>query len=161
MEDREVINDILVNLFEEILEIEADAILKGEFKDISVNDMHILNAIGQGKGKNMSTIAEMRGVTIGSLSTSMNSLVKKGYVYRERSEEDRRVVIIKLTEKGDKAYEAHNEFHDMLTDAAMSSMTPEELPKVVKVLKKVAIFFREFRLKDNTEKQEKETCQTQ
>lgn len=154
MNNREVINDILVNLFEEILKIEAEAILNGEFGDISVNDMHILNAIGQGEGKNMSTIAEMRGVTIGSLSTSMSSLVKKGYVCRERSEEDRRVVIIKLTEKGELAYAAHKEFHDMLTDAAMGSMTPEELPKVVKLLKKVAIFFREFRLKQNSENKE-------
>lgn len=149
MDNREVINDILVNLFEEILEIEAEALLNGEFKNISVNDMHIINAIEPGDGKNMSTIAEMRGVTIGSLSTSMNSLVKKGYVYRERSEEDRRVVIIKLTEKGIRAYEAHKEFHDMLADAAIGSMTPEELPKVVKVLKGVAAFFREFRKKEN------------
>lgn len=151
MNSREVINDILVNLFEEILEIEAEAILKGEFKNISVNDMHIINAIEPGDGKNMSTIAEMRGVTIGSLSTSMNSLVKKGFVYRERSEEDRRVVIIKLTEKGIRAYDAHKKFHDMLADAVIGSMEEEELLIVTGVLKAVAEFFRDFRKKSETE----------
>lgn len=152
MNSREVINDILVNLFEEIMEIEAEAILKGEFKDISVNDMHIIGAIEPGKGKNMSAIAELRGVTIGSLSTSMNSLVKKGYVYRERSEEDRRLVIIKLTEKGVRAFEEHKRFHDMLADAVIGSMEEEELLIVTGVLKAVAEFFREFRKMENGNK---------
>ncbi len=41
----------------------------------------------------------------------MNSLVKKGYVKRERSEKDRSVVFIQLTNKGRMAYHHHAEFH--------------------------------------------------
>lgn len=151
MNNHDIVNDILVNLFAEILDLEAEAILKGEFKNISVNDMHIINAIEPGEGKNMSAIAKLRGVTIGSLSTSMNSLVKKGFVIRERSEEDRRVVIIKLTEKGERAYAAHKHFHDKMTEAALASLKEEEVPKVMKVLKGLAVFFREFRTQESSE----------
>ena len=44
----ETINDILVNLFNEILKLEEEAIITDEFKDITNNDMHIIEAIGLG-----------------------------------------------------------------------------------------------------------------
>ena len=46
MEPYEVFHDVLVNLFQEIMDIEEKALITSEFKDISVNDMHILEAIG-------------------------------------------------------------------------------------------------------------------
>ena len=46
----ETINDILVHLFNEIWELEEKAIITEEYKDISNNDMHIIEAIGLGKG---------------------------------------------------------------------------------------------------------------
>lgn len=41
----ETINDILVNLFNEILKLEEEAIITDEFKDITNNDMHTIEAI--------------------------------------------------------------------------------------------------------------------
>ena len=151
MDTRETLNDILVNLFFEILDLEERELIKGEFKNISVNDMHIIDAIAPGEGKNMSAIAKIQGVTIGSLSTSMNSLVKKGYVVRERSEADRRMVIIKLTDKGLRAYEKHRIFHEQMVDAAIRALAEDEnaMPKVVKVLKGVAEFFHGFKMEED------------
>ena len=48
----------------------------------------------------MSVIAKKLNITAGSLTTSMNSLVNKKYAVRERSEQDRRVVHIRLDQKG-------------------------------------------------------------
>ena len=93
----EKINDVLVHLFQEIWELEEKAIITEEFKDITNNDMHIIEAVGLGEGNNMTTIAKKMKITVGSLTTSMNSLVKKHYVERNRSEEDRRIVNITLT----------------------------------------------------------------
>ena len=81
----ETINDILVHLFNEIWELEEKAIITEEYKDISNNDMHIIEAIGLGKGNNMSAIAKKLNITVGSLTTSMNSLVNKKYAVRIRS----------------------------------------------------------------------------
>ena len=114
VDNREVINDVLVNLFNEILRLEEEAIITDKYKDISNNDMHIIEAVGLGGG-NMSSIAAKLKITVGSLTTSMNSLVKKGYVKRERSEKDRRVVFIQLTNKGRMAYHHHAEFHRQMT----------------------------------------------
>ena len=98
---------MLVKTFHEILELEEKAIITDEFSDISNNDMHIIEAIGLGEGARMSVVAKRLNITVGSLTTSMNSLVNKGYVARSRSEKDRRVVNVYLLEKGIAAYKHH------------------------------------------------------
>ena len=45
------INDILVQLVNEIWELEAKAIITDEFKDITNNDMHVIEAIGLEEGR--------------------------------------------------------------------------------------------------------------
>ena len=124
---RETINTMLVKTFHEILELEEKAIITDEFSDISNNDMHIIEAIGLGDGARMSVVAKRLNITVGSLTTSMNSLVNKGYVARARSEKDRRVVNVYLLEKGIAAYKHHEEFHEKMLDAIMETLSPEEL----------------------------------
>ncbi len=141
--NREIINDVLVSLFNEIWELEEKAIITEEYKDITNNDMHIIEAVTP-EGGNMSAIATRLGITVGSLTTSMNSLVKKGYVRRERSERDRRVVYIYLTEKGRSAYAHHAKFHQDMTDAALASLREDEIPLLVRTLQDLSAFFRSY-----------------
>ena len=87
MDDYKELNEILVRLFRSIMDVEEKAIITREFQDITNNDMHVIEAIGIGTPKNMSSIAKKLSVTVGTLTIAMNSLVKKGYVKRERGEE--------------------------------------------------------------------------
>ena len=48
MDIYESLNSILVTLFNDIMNIEEKALITDEFKDISVTDMHIIEAIGIG-----------------------------------------------------------------------------------------------------------------
>ena len=134
MDPHETINDILVNLFNEILKLEEEAIITDEFKDITNNDMHIIEAVGLSGENTMSVVAKKLGITAGSLTTSVNSLVNKKYVTRQRSEEDRRVVFLKLTEKGKRAYEHHREYHRQMTEAVISRLDENEVPVLIKTL---------------------------
>ena len=144
MNSHEVINDVLVHLFNEILQLEEEAIITSEYKDITNNDMHIIEAIGLGGG-NMSSIAAKLNITVGSLTTSMNGLVKKGYAERSRSENDRRVVYIHLTNKGRKAYHHHAEFHRKMTESVLASLSEEEVPILIKTLNGLSNFFRQYK----------------
>ena len=92
------LNSILVKLFNDILNIEEKALITEEFKDISVTDMHIIEAIGIAEPRTMSMISKSLGVTMGTLTTGINGLVRKGYVVRNRSDRDRRIVYASLTE---------------------------------------------------------------
>ena len=92
MDTYATLNDALVKLFRDVMDLEEQAIITQEFQDITNNDVHVIQAIGTGEPKNMSMIAKELSVTVGTLTIAMNSLVKKGYVTRERGKEDRRVV---------------------------------------------------------------------
>ena len=144
MNTYETINDILVHLFNEIWELEKNAIITEEFKDITNNDMHIIEAIGLNQKTTMSVVAKKMKITAGSLTTAMNGLVNKKYVIRERSEEDRRVVNIWLTEKGEKAYHHHAEFHRQMTNAVIEKLDEHEIPVLLKTLNGLDEFFRSY-----------------
>ena len=92
-----MLNALLVNLFNRVMDTESKAVITEQFKDITNNDMHIIEAIGIGEPRSMSVIAKMLSVTVGTLTVNMNSLEKKGYLVRERSTEDKRVVLVTLT----------------------------------------------------------------
>lgn len=144
MDAYESINKILVHLFNDIWELEEKAVITEEFKDLTNNDMHIIEAIGLGTGNNMSTIAKKLGITVGSLTTSMNSLVNKKYAVRHRSEEDRRIVNIQLTEKGEKAYHHHTNFHKKMVEAVVETLDEEEIPVLTKALDNLYQFFKTY-----------------
>lgn len=138
------INEVLVKLFNEIMDIEEKAIITEEFKDISNNDMHIIEAIGKGEAKSMSVVAKSLSVTVGTLTIAINNLVKKGYVGRVRSEKDRRVVLISLTQKGEKAYNHHKKFHEEMVQATLEGMDEKQTEVLVQALKNLSRFFRGY-----------------
>ena len=92
--------------------------------------------------RNMTSVAKTLGVTTGTLTIAVNSLVKKGYVERVRSEEDRRVVLISLSEKGRKAYLHHQRFHEQMIEAIVEELSAEEQVVLEKALVKLDRFFR-------------------
>jgi DNA-binding MarR family transcriptional regulator len=140
----ETLNSILVNLFRDVMDLEQRAIITSEYHDITNNDMHVIEAVGLGEPKNMSAIAKVLSVTMGTLTIAMNSLVKKGYVKRTRGKEDRRVVYISLSEKGKGAYQHHEKFHRHMIDEILKDLTEEETEALMKSLTKLDQWFRRF-----------------
>lgn len=136
------LNEVLVRLFRDIMDIEQQAIITQEFKDVTNKDMHVIEAIGVGVPKNMSAIAKELSVTVGTLTIAMNNLVKKGYVTRQRGKEDRRVVYISLSEKGRKAYEHHARFHQEMIEGAVKGLSEDEIQVLIKALTKLNVWFR-------------------
>ena len=139
----ETLNELLVRLFRDVMEIEQRALINQDFKDITNNDLHVIEAIGIGEAKNMSAIAKELSVTMGTLTIAMNSLVKKGYVVRERGKADRRIVYISLSEKGRKAYRHHEQFHHEMNESMMNGLGDRETEALVQALMKLNLWFRE------------------
>ena len=144
MNTYETLNNALVNLFRDVMDLEEHAIITSEYNDITNKDMHVIEAVGLGEPKNMTAIAKLLSVTVGTLTIAMNSLVKKGYVNRERGKEDRRVVYISLSEKGKRAYQHHEKFHRHMIDEILKDLTEEETEALVRSLSKLEQWFRRF-----------------
>lgn len=142
MNINDALNEILVGLFKDINEIEEKAIRTGQYKNMTSNDMHVIEAIGLGDAKNMTAVAKVLNVTTGTLTISVNSLVKKGYVERIRSEEDRRVVLVSLTQRGRKAFSHHQKFHKEMIDSIVEGLSEEEKEVLQNSLLKLTSFFK-------------------
>jgi DNA-binding MarR family transcriptional regulator len=121
------LNELLVKLLNNVMDLEGKAVITEEYRDITNNDMHIIEAIGVDEPRNMSVIAHRMNVTVSTLTTNVNGLEKKGYIRRERSSEDKRVVYVILTEKGRKAFYHHRDFHKNMIKAIVKDLTEAEM----------------------------------
>jgi len=137
----ETLNELLVKLFKDISEIEAKSLITEEFKDITYNDMHIIEAVGVDEPRNMKTVAKMMSVTTGTLTKAMDALCDKGYVVRERSTKDKRVIKLRLTDKGKSAYYHHEQFHRQMIKNIASEMTEQETETLIYALAKLVDYF--------------------
>lgn len=125
------INDILVNLFNVVLKLEEEAVKDSSHQDLSITEIHTLAAIGKGRARTMTHVANLLGISVSTLTTAINKLVKKGYVERERDEEDRRIVKIRLSEEGASAVSAHEAFHETMVSEAIAEVPEEELQRFI------------------------------
>ncbi|MBS5881908.1 MAG: winged helix DNA-binding protein [Lachnoanaerobaculum sp.] len=128
---------ILVKLFNDILDYEESVLRASEFKDLTNNDIHVIRAIGMNEKKNMSMIAKELAVTIGTLTISINSLVRKGYVIKERSDKDKRVVFVNLSSKGEAAFSRNEELYDQMVNSMLEDLEDNEMDILMKSLLKV------------------------
>lgn len=138
-----VLNELLVDLFNNILRIEEKALHDGETKDLSVTEMHTLEAIGTSGERSMSEVAKKLNITVGTLTIAINKLIGKGYVVRRRIEEDKRVVLVGLTEKGLNANKIHERFHDEMVKATIDQLSEKEEEILIGSLSKLSEFFKE------------------
>ena len=99
MEDAEQLNSFLVDVFGRINKIEERAMAGGLGSAVSITEIHIIEKIGDREPVRMSEVARSIGVTLATLTVACDKLVSKGLVRRVRSQEDRRVVNIMLTDK--------------------------------------------------------------
>ncbi len=107
--------------------------------------MHTIEAIGMYKKKTSSEVAKELSITVGTLTVAINNLVKKGYVERLRSEDDRRVVKLGLTKKGKLLFRVHQHFHREMVKNILKGMEQEEEQALLRALKNLHDFLQEYK----------------
>ena len=121
----------LIKLFDNIMEVEAYTIKNEYGNKISMTEVHTIDAIG---------MAELKSITVGTLTVGINNLVKKGFVERYKTERDRRVVKIALTKEGKKIYALHEKFHKDMVFALVKGLNENEMDVVAKALDNLESF---------------------
>ncbi len=135
------LNRMFVELYQEIMDAEENALIVDEYSDITINDMHVIEAVGKEEPRSSSAVSKKLGITMGTLTKAIDGLVRKKYVVRERSDSDKRVVLLSLTEKGIRAFEHHAAFHKGMVDAVMAQLEPEEKEVLDKSLGSLVKYF--------------------
>lgn len=138
---KSLINELLVEVFNNILSIEEDTLKKAGI-ELSMTEVHVLEAIRNASKPTMSNVSQKLRVTMGTLTTSVNTLVKKGFVTRKRGIEDRRMVFLRLTDASLKVLEIHDKFHDQMIDSIFKDLKLEEDEVLIRSLENVKNYFK-------------------
>jgi DNA-binding MarR family transcriptional regulator len=139
---KEVINELLVDVFNHILSIEND-VLKTRGVKLSMTEVHVLEAIRNSEVTTMGSVAQRLRVTLGTLTTSVNVLVRKNYVLRHRDETDRRKVFLTLTESAIDVLKIHDEFHDEMISSLFKDLDIEKDDVLLKSLENISKYFKQ------------------
>ncbi|MBF7096544.1 MarR family winged helix-turn-helix transcriptional regulator [Alkalibacter mobilis] len=140
-EVKAILNDTLVLLFNLVLKSEEKFLREVGCKDLSINEIHVIDAVGKNESPTMGAVAGELNVTLGTLTTAINNLEKKEYVARKRGVKDRRVVFLSLTEKGQNIFDLHQEFHDDMINEIVNSLSDSEELALMKGLNNLIDYF--------------------
>ena len=106
---------------------EREYLRKHGIEDVTPTEVKVLYIIGLSNTKSMSEIANELKVTRGTLSITIDSLVKKGYVIRTRHKQDRRVIIVYLTNKSIDVVKIYGKFYFDLLKSLIKEVEREHL----------------------------------
>ncbi len=137
-------NETLSKLFHDLTHAQERAIITPDFSDISNNDLNIIDAIGLAEPRSMSAVAKDMSVTVGTLTIAINHLVNKDYVHRTRSEKDRRIVLVSLSEKGVRAYHHRRQFHGEMILATFENLNESQIEGFLQALSDLHEFLENY-----------------
>ena len=105
-------------------------------KCLTTTELHVIEAIGE-ESLTMNELSEKLGITMGTATVAINKLSEKLFIDRERSEEDRRKVYVRLSKKGLMAYKYHGNFHSNILEKVTTNVEKEKLDIFIEVFKTI------------------------
>lgn len=141
-------NKLLGETFRDILKVE-ELILQRTAPRLSVGEVHLIEAVRKGEGGalTVSEIAASLDIAVPSATVAVNKLVKKRYVTKEKSSEDGRSVLIRLTRDGEKIYRLYRFIRMKLVKEASLDLSEEEKGALLLGIKHLDEFFKNKMLK--------------
>lgn len=136
------LNHLLVSTFRTIEKQEQKRISKESAVRLSAAEIHLLEAVGRGRGpKTISALAERLSITLASVTVGVNKLVKKEILQKARSQKDGRVIYVTLTPKGKQVYRLHEKFHMKMAGYVSAGLSKEEKVILLRGIRKLRDFF--------------------
>lgn len=137
---KEVIDSLFIDVFNNILNIEEHYIKKESNTNITINEVHILDAIDLSIDTSIGSIAKRLAVTISTLSISLNKLISKGLVVKCNDSTDKRIQNVRLTTKAKDILEYHCRFHKSMARRSIEGAAGNE-EKIIKSLENLRAYF--------------------
>ena len=157
------LNELLVNTFRAIRTIEETMLSDLSNENLSIGEMHIIEAIGasarepglHSQGRTITEIAQAQSISLPSATVAVKKLERKGYVYKSRGRDDARRIYVRLTPLGQRADISHRYFHRQMVNAVARAMPEADRDALIDGLKALNTFFQskaeELIERDNTD----------
>ncbi len=118
--------------------VQMQECLSGDRQELSKQEANLIFTLGERGASIMRELAENLRLHVSTMTGIVDKLIEKGLVNRERSEEDRRIVKVSLTDEGIKAYKAEAEKRRQMSMIVLTSLDEEEREAFLKLFSKVA-----------------------
>ncbi|GFZ26594.1 MarR family winged helix-turn-helix transcriptional regulator [Lactobacillus corticis] len=121
--------------------IEEQALKQSQFSDLTLKELRTVDKVAELQQSTARRLADELHLTPGTLTVTVDRLVKKGYALRMRDDYDRRVVRIKLTRRGRTLFRAYRAFQVQVLKSLVDEMDGEEVKSVEHGLGRVLTMF--------------------
>lgn len=130
------LQNIIALLSREIVELEESAKEQFSFNELTLTQMHYLETINQLQNPNLTELALELNLTKPTVTVAVDKLIEKEYVYKVKSDEDRRSMHLHLTEKGKLLNQMHDYAHKLLAERMITTLDDNELSELQHLLYK-------------------------
>ncbi|MCU8515183.1 MarR family transcriptional regulator [Vibrio vulnificus] len=108
MRNFEKLNQTLTEFYDKMSSWEQSVVKETGY---SLAQIHTIEVLGCHGALRMKELAEKLGITTGTLTVQIEKLVKAELIERCALPEDRRAIVVKLTEAGQVIHRQHNQLH--------------------------------------------------
>ena len=132
--------EIIAKLSLEIGKMEEAAKEQFNFKELTLTQMNYMETINHLHNPNLTELAAEMNLTKPTVKVAIDKLIKKDYIYRIQSDEDRRSAHLHLTEKGKQINEMHDFAHQKMSEIIGNNLQENEIEQLeillIKALRK-------------------------
>ena len=134
MADLEELSHAIVEFYEKLSSWEHSVVRD---KGMTLPQMHTLEILGVSAPLRMKELAHKMGVTTGTLTVQVDRLEREGMVRRIPHSEDRRSILVALTDTGRELFEEHHGLHEQLTRDITAQLSDGERALLAELLGKL------------------------
>ena len=127
----QVVFDLIIELYRKFSDQGADI-------DLKIKEHLVIELLGRKGAIKMSDLAAYFALPPTTVTSIVDRLVDKNYIERKRSKQDRRVVLVTLSDKGQEFFTQHEKEQNQQLGDILSVLSAEELQQLVKTFSKVS-----------------------
>ncbi len=141
-----------IRIFSKYMELES---MSTEYEHgiiLYPSEIHTIEVIGKNSELNITELAVKLGITKGTISKALRKLQDKKMVEKYKSADNKKEVYLKLTQNGQKAFDAHEKYHQDFyceINQYLESLNVEEKTIIQGFLKKSEDLLDDFIRKNN------------
>ena len=106
------LNQLLIEFYDKLSSWEQSVVKETGY---SLAQVHTIEVLGNHGSMRMKELADKLAITTGTLTVQVEKLVKAGLIERCPHQDDRRSILVALTEEGQSLHQHHNDLHLKLT----------------------------------------------
>ncbi|MGS0692423.1 MarR family winged helix-turn-helix transcriptional regulator [Shewanella sp. 0m-4] len=128
------LNHAMIEFYEKLSSWEM-AVVKD--KGFSLPQVHTVEILGLNGPMRMKELAQKIGITTGTLTVQIDKMVDAGLVIRVPHANDRRSILVELTESGREMFEEHDKLHIQLTQDLTAKFDATERAQLLHFLERI------------------------